>query len=67
MGRTGRINPAYCFHASCDFRERASVGCHGSTNCLVVDELSFAPADDEFGLAENLEMMRRAQGLQMRM
>ena len=27
-------------------------------NGLVVDELPFAAADDEFGLAENLEMVR---------
>ena len=49
---------AYRFHASCDFRERASVGCDGFRNGLAVDELPFAAADDEFGLAENLEMVR---------
>ena len=49
---------AYRLHASCDCCERASVGCDGFSNGLVVDEVPFAAADDEFGLAENLEMVR---------
>src|SRR5216683_1172325 len=50
------------FHASRDFRKRASVGCDGFRNGLVIDELPFAAADDEFGLAENLEMVRDSRG-----
>jgi len=49
---------AYCFCVSCDFPERASVGCDGFRNGLVIDELSFAAAGDEFRFAENLEMVR---------
>ncbi len=33
-----------------------------SGNGLVIDELPFAAAGDEFGLAENLEMVRNGRG-----
>ncbi len=52
---------ARCLHA-CNFRERASVGSDGLRNGLVIDELTFAMAGDEFGLAENLEMVRDGCG-----
>jgi hypothetical protein len=42
---------AYRFHASRDFRERASVAAMVFRNGLVVDELPCAAADDEFGLS----------------
>ncbi len=49
---------AYRFPASCNFRERASIGCDGFRNSLAIHELPFAPAGDEVGFAENLEMVR---------
>ena len=36
----------------------ASVSFDGLRNGLVIDELAFASAHDEFGLAENLQMVR---------
>src|SRR5256885_577171 len=49
---------ARCPPASGDFRERASVGCNSFRNSLAVDELPFAAAGDEFGLTEDLEVVR---------
>src|SRR4030088_611616 len=54
--------PACRFHSSSDFRKRTSVGCDGFRNSLVIDELPFPPAYDEFGFAENLEMVRDSRG-----
>ena len=61
-GERYRSTAASYFRASCDFRERASVGCYGFGNGLVIDELPLAAASDEFGLAENLEMVRDGRG-----
>jgi hypothetical protein len=53
---------ASCFLATRDFRERASVGCDGFRNSLVVDELPFAATGDEVRFAENFEMVRNSRG-----
>ena len=48
--------------AARDFCERPSIGCDGVAEGLAIDELAFAAAGDEFGLAENLEMVRDSRG-----
>ena len=48
--------------AARDFCERPSIGCDGVAESLAIDELAFAAAGDEFGLAENLEMVRDSCG-----
>ena len=48
--------------AARDFCERPSIGCDGVAESLAIDELAFAAAGDEFGLAENLEMVRDSRG-----
>jgi hypothetical protein len=48
--------------AARDFCERPSIGCDGVAESLAIDELAFAAAGDEFGLAENLEMVRDSGG-----
>ena len=48
--------------AARDFCERPSIGCDGVAESMAIDELAFAAAGDEFGLAENLEMVRDSRG-----
>ena len=53
---------ACCFRASGNLRKLTSVGCDGSRNCLVINELPLAPAGDEVSFAQDLEMVRDSRG-----
>src|SRR6266567_1574642 len=53
-----RSTTALRFSTACDSGKRASVGRDSFRNGLAIDELPFAAAGDEFGLTEDLEMVR---------
>jgi hypothetical protein len=53
---------ACCLLAARDCRERPRIGCDGFGDGLAIDELPFAPAGDQPGLAQNFEMVRDGCG-----
>jgi hypothetical protein len=60
-GSRGSAKAGALFAVS-DFGERLRIGGDRRGNGVAVDELAFAPAGDESGFAEDLEMMRDGCG-----